>query len=240
MIRYMGTKRFLASTVASLISELPGSGRVVDLFCGAGAVTAELEEVASVVMNDMNAFLGPLLRTRFVSESRAAPERIAGVLQPEFRERKKQLEEEYADRLLSEAKAIKDGRSALSEYMESVPHVGSDDPLGALSRSASQELGRSKYCLMTIYFSGGYVSTKQAIALDALRCAIDRKLEDSWEIDHSLAALVVTLDRVLNSPGHSAQFLRPNTVPAFRRDIGGLGERCLGCFPDCSVRPRSV
>lgn len=213
----MGTKRFLAAEVGKLIAELPGSGRVVDLFCGTGAVTAELEEVASVVMNDMNAFLGPLLRTQFVSESWETPARIANALRSEFRIRKNELEQEYCDRLLLETKAIDDGRSALYDYMDSVPHVGSDDSLKALSRSAKKRAGRGKYCLMTIYFSGGYVSTRQAIALDALRCAIDRKLEGNGESDQALAALIVTLDRILNAPGHSAQFLRPNTSTAFRR-----------------------
>ena len=213
----MGTKRFLAAPVSGLIAQLPGNGRVVDLFCGTGAVTAGLKDIASVVMNDASAFLGPLLRTRFSSDSRVAPHRLANALRPEFKIRRDQLEDEFADRLRSESKALKSGRLALNEYMESVAHVGNDDAMKTVSRLASRRTGRGKYCLMTIYFSGGYVSTRQAIALDALRCAIDRKLEESQEVDQTLAALTVTLDRVLNSPGHSAQFLRPNTETAFHR-----------------------
>lgn len=217
MIRYMGTKRFLSAPVSSLIAQIPGHGQVVDLFCGTGAVTAGLTDVASVLMNDASAFLGPILRTRFASQSRIQPQQLADILRTEFNIRKNQLEDDFAQRLTMEAAALNSGRSALKEYMDSVPHVGSDDSLRTLSRLSRHNLDREKYCLVTIYFSGGYVSTKQAIALDALRCAIDRSLEDVQGRDQSLAALTITLDRVLNSPGHSAQFLRPNTETAFRR-----------------------
>ena len=213
----MGTKRFLANPVASLIAELPGTGRVVDLFCGTGAVTAALQAVTSVLMNDKNAFLGPLLRTRFVVESRVAPYRIVNALQSAFEIHRKRLENHYIDRLINESKAIDAGRLALSEYMDTAPHVGSDHSFKEAAIAASDRDDHERYCLTTLYFSGGYVSSRQAIALDALRYAIDHNLENSTERDQSLAALTVTLDRVLNSPGHSAQFLRPNTEAGFRR-----------------------
>ncbi len=76
--------------------------------------------------------------------------------------------------------------------------------------------GDGRYCLATIYFSGGYFGTRQAIQIDALRCAIDQDLAGNAH-DQALAAFLVAVDRSLNSPGHSAQFLRPNGDDAFRR-----------------------
>lgn len=101
--------------------------------------------------------------------------------------------------------------------MESVPHVGSDSSMSEAAQDARQKADRSRYCLVTLYYSGGYVSTRQAISLDAIRCAIDRTIVEDYAVDQCLAALTVTLDRVLNSAGHSAQFLRPNSEFAFRR-----------------------
>lgn len=217
MIRYMGTKRFLAEPVSDLVARLPGRGRVVDLFCGTGAVTAGFSDVAPVIMNDASAFLGPILRTRFTSVPRVAPHRLADTLRAGFNTRKNQLEDEFHERLQLESYALNSGRWALREYMDSTPHVGSDGSMKSASRIASRRDGPERYCLMTIYFSGGYVSTRQAIALDSLRCAIDHELNGSNGYEQSLAALTVTLDRVLNAPGHSAQFLRPNSAAAFLR-----------------------
>ena len=168
-------------------------------------------------MNDSSAFLGPLLRTRFASDSRIAPYQLTSALQNEYMIRKTELEREFASRLESEASATRYGRRALKEYMENVAHVGSDNSVREAARVASRQQNRSRYCLVTLYFSGGFVSTRQAIALDAIRCAIDRTQYDRRAVDQCLAAFVVTLDRVLNSAGHSAQFLRPNSERAFQR-----------------------
>ena len=213
----MGTKRFLATPVSGIVAKLPGRGRVVDLFCGTGAVTAALSDVAPVIMNDANAFLGPILRTRFASPCRVAPYRIANLLRTEFDTRKRELQDQFRERLRLELSALNAGQYALSDYISNTPHVGSDKSMQSLSSSAQQQAGRDRYCLMTIYFSGGYISTPQAIALDSLRCAIDRKLKNRDGYDQSLAALTIVLDRVLNSPGHSAQFLRPNSEAAFKK-----------------------
>ena len=228
----MGTKRFLAEPVKTLIAALPGRGRVLDLFCGTGAVSASLDGVASVVMNDASAFLGPLLRTRFMTDSRVVPHRLATALQTEYKIRKAELDDEFANRLQAESKAVRSGRIALREYMEAVPHAGSDSAIGEAAQDASRQAGRSRYCLVTLYFSGGYVSTRQAIALDAIRCAIDRNLVAPCERDQCLAALTITLDRVLNSAGHSAQFLRPNSERAFRRIRSGWRRDVWSVFVD--------
>lgn len=217
MIRYMGTKRFLARPVSQLIAALPGQGRVLDLFCGTGAVTAALHGTSSVIMNDASAFLGPLLRTRFLTSSRTSPRHILELIRSEYLDSTSQLSKQFANRLNVESRALASGHTALSEYMESTPHVGICSNFQDMAGVARLSGGKDRYCLVTLYFSAGYVSTKQAIQLDALRCAIDRQLTCDQMKDQGLAALTVTLDRVLNSPGHSAQYLRPNTVTAYRR-----------------------
>jgi len=234
MIRYMGTKRYLASPVADKVRSMPGSGRVVDLFCGTGAVTSELAGVSSVVMNDANAFLGPMLRSQFAVAERTAPYRVVDCLRSEFVRRRQQLEESYNDRLNAEATAMRSGREALHDWMEHIKHVGSSSEIAAEADRASRRTGPGRYCLATLYFSGGYFSTKQAIGIDALRCAIDRSssMAES-EQDQALAALTLTLDRVLNSPGHSAQFLRPNSESAYRRIIRVWSRDVWNVFVDC-------
>ena len=120
----MGTKRYLAQPVAEIVSGLSGRGRVIDLFCGTGAVTAELAGIASVVMNDVNGFLGPLLRATFTAERREAPHRIVEAIRPRFLRHRSKLESEFGDRLQTEASALVGGRAALLDYMEHAPHVG--------------------------------------------------------------------------------------------------------------------
>lgn len=221
MIRYMGTKRFLADPVAQIISELPAlhsQARVVDLFCGTGAATSELDGVASVVMNDASAFLGPLLRSRFVHEERVAPFRLLDQLAPLYEARSKALASEFEDRLHRERDVLLGSPSDLLEYMEEVPHVGTSDDYRRQARLAARRREPRRYCLAVLYFSGGYFSTWQAVQLDAIRYAITC-LEDERSHDQALAAFLGTVDRCLNAPGHSAQFLRPNSDDAHKRIV---------------------
>ncbi len=221
MIRYMGTKRFLADPVAQIISDLPprhANARVVDLFCGTGAATSELDGVASVVMNDASAFLGPLLRSRFVHEERVAPFRLLDQLAPHYEARCKALGAEFDGRLQHERDVLLGKPSDLLAYMEDVPHVGTSNEYRRQARLAARRRGPGRYCLTVLYFSGGYFSTWQAVQLDAIRYAI-ASLDDERSYDQALAAFLGTVDRCLNSPGHSAQFLRPNSEAAHKRIV---------------------
>ena len=71
----------------------------------------------------------------------------------------------------------------------------------------------SRYELASLYFSAGYLSLAQSIEVDAIRAAIDAH-GSTEEKDWLLAAWITALSVVVNAPGHTAQYLRANTILA--------------------------
>jgi adenine-specific DNA-methyltransferase len=213
----MGTKRYLAPLVVQLIDQLPDRGRVVDLFCGTGAVTAALQHTAPVVMNDASTFLGPFMRARFTLLPSVEIESLIARLASPFRTQTRSLLRAYGNRVELEERAVGCGVHALQRYMEHAPHVGSSASCQVEAQQAKNSSGSSRYQLMTLYFSAGYVSTRQAIELDAIRYAVDTTVESHHAKHYCHAAMTITLDRILNAPGHSAQFLKPKSEPGLKR-----------------------
>jgi adenine-specific DNA-methyltransferase len=214
-IRYMGTKRHIAPRVRRLAQDMPQRGRFVDLFSGTGSVASQLSNCRSVVTNDVHRFLRPLLSARFTSERTAKPRDALNDLERRFRRQRAFLRDEFGDRLSEERRAVSAGQSALLAYMSFAPHVGVSEDWRKHALSASRLTGPGRYKLTTLYFSSSYLSTSQAIDLDTLRYAIDRSEHNRQ--DWLVAAWLETVDHVLNAPGHSAQYLKPNSESTFRR-----------------------
>jgi adenine-specific DNA-methyltransferase len=214
-IRYMGTKRALAPVVRSLVVEEQPSGIIADLFCGMGSVASALAPDYPVLMNDVLGVPVLLARARFTPTTGQTKERSVGALIPHFRSAQNALLGRFARRIASETKALDHSPLALTEYMRRAPHAGSSASWRRQAETckASNEIDR--YQLATLYFSAGYFSTRQAIELDALRYAIEQT--DDAMRTRLLATWVAAAGTVLNSPGHSAQYLRPSSEAAWLR-----------------------
>lgn len=219
VVRYMGTKRHMADHVRDAIAQLKPDGRVVDLFSGMGSVAESLKETASVVTNDAMSFTAALSRARFTGLDRqSSSAEVVERLLPTYKARLQELEQAYASELKSEAIALDGSRTDLLSYMDKAQHVGNSATRRRAARTAAESSGFAHYELATLYFSAGYLSLRQAIELDAARAAIDsddRQDERDWIV----AAWIAGASVLVNAPGHTAQYLRPNSASAHTRIV---------------------
>ena len=213
----MGTKRHMANHVRDAIAGLEPTGRVIDLFSGMGSVAESLKETASVVTNDALSFTAAISRARFTGSDReSTSSEVVQRLRDLYETQLHQLEASYAVELKREEAALTGSRADLLAYMEKAPHVGNSMECQRTARQAAEADGLEHYQLATLYFSAGYLSLRQAIELDAVRAAIDDDARIN-ERDWLLAAWIACTSVLLNAPGHTAQYLRPNSDSTHKR-----------------------
>lgn len=219
VVRYMGTKRHMADHVRNAIADLGPVGRVVDLFSGMGSVAESLQETASVVTNDAMSFTAALSRARFKGADRnTSSAEVVERLRAVYEARVRELEREYKAELKREAAALDGSRTDLLDYMGKAQHVGNSSARRRAARVAAQSSGSDHYSLASLYFSAGYLSLRQAIQVDASRAAIDADPHLD-ERDWMLGAWIAAASVLVNAPGHTAQFLRPNSSSAHSRIV---------------------
>jgi len=220
-VRYMGTKRHMAGHVRSAIESMEPRGCVVDLFSGMGSVTESLQNLFPVVTNDALSFTAAISRSRFTGATRdEAIESVLRRLRPAYLERLTELSIRFARQLEEEQAVLSSGREALAAYMSRARHVGNDRCIALSAKQASNEITHHRYCLASLYFSAGYFSLAQTIEIDALRYAID-SIDQPAENDWLLGAWLVGIASLVNAPGHTAQFLKPNTPSIHARIVRG-------------------
>lgn len=219
VVRYMGTKRHMADHVRDTIASLSPAGRVVDLFSGMGSVAESLQDTASVITNDALSFTAAISRARFTGPSRASSgAEVVARLSESYRTRLSEMESKYANDLDLEAKALAGSQQDLLQYMAHAQHAGNSPTRRRQARLASQSADGAHYELGTLYFSAGYLSLRQAIELDSIRAAIDLDSHVD-ERDWMLGAWLSGASVLLNAPGHTAQYLRPNSRSAHGRIV---------------------
>jgi adenine-specific DNA-methyltransferase len=211
-VRYMGTKRSLSPLVREQILSLCPRRHVADLFSGMGSVAASLAPKQPVLVNDALSFTSVFARARFLDYEAAPADSVLRALTGPFAECHAYLRERFGRRLSRERRALEAGAPALQEHIATSPHVGNSRRWRTMGVQASQQLGIERYCLTTLYFSASYFSTRQAIELDALRYAIDSSGFVGPPRDRLLAAWLSSAALLMNTPGHSAQYLKPNNA----------------------------
>lgn len=217
-IRYMGSKRHIAHRVRHLAERVNSTGHIVDLFTGMGCVAEAMAGFRPIVTNDSLTFTATFARARFMGGGRSMEpaEAIASVREP-FRTHQDTLVRRNRDRLQEEIRALEGDRTSLAEYMRSAEHVANSESRALEADAASRRTDEARYCMISLYFSTGYFGLRQAIQLDALRYAIDGLALSSSDRDWLLAAWLGSAATVANSPGHTAQYLKPNTETAYKR-----------------------
>lgn len=241
-LRYMGNKRALAPDLARLILRESGAGRVADLFAGMACVAVELAPKRSVVLSDALEFVCCLARVRFVNSGQASMTAAQHVvaLKRRYEERRRELSRFYHRRLAREAGVLASSADELDAYIEDAAHVGNSEWYWRRARACADQDFPDHYSMTTLYFASSYFSTQQAIELDAIRCAIDTDRATVEVRDFRLAAWIMTAARLINAPGHTAQFLRPGTEAALKR-IRRQWRREVWCtFEEMLTRLRQV
>ncbi len=220
VVRYMGTKRGLVPDFQQALCGLVTTGRAVDLFSGMGSVAESLSECdVSVVTNDALEFTACISRARFLGKHSARSTTAAiGDLRPHFEHARARMLADTAGVLQAERKALDGTRADLSQFMDQAKHVVTSVEARRNARAASEAAGLEHYRLAQLYFAAGYISNEQAIDVDALRYAIDLD-GDLAARDWYLAAWLSAISVLVNAPGHTAQFLRPNTDAAHARIV---------------------
>jgi adenine-specific DNA-methyltransferase len=214
-IRYMGTKRPIAHRVRRIVDDLHPMGSVVDLFSGMGSVASCLAPAYPIVANDNLSFTGSFARARFEIQRRTPVAELLPGMRSVFRAQLRWLTSRYSGRLGWEAAAMNSGWIALGEFMSRAPHVGNSAHYARSAHASQVSVGPARYSLVTLYFSGGYFSTRQAVAIDSLRRAID--LSPPHNHDWLLSAWLATVGTVMNAPGHAAQYLKCHDVRSYER-----------------------
>lgn len=217
-IRYMGTKRHMVHSVRDQILDLHPDGRVVDLFSGMGSVAESLSDSETpVVTNDALEFTACFSRAKFTGDRRAdEPRAVVQRLRARFITTRSSIRREFSEALDIEDRALAGDRASLMQYMDQAPHFANSADARRRARGAHEASGVAHYRLASLYFSAGYMSLAQAVEVDALRYAIDCDAEAGsrdWLVASWLAAVSV----LLNAPGHTAQFLKPNSEAAHAR-----------------------
>lgn len=230
-IRYMGTKRHIAHRVRAIIDSLDPAGAVVDLFSGMGSVAEALASRWPVTTNDLLAFTTVISRARFASPEPSRPtERISETLRDDYRAQARMLRRHYGHQIASETVALEGDKHRLAAYMADANHAGNSPSRARAARNASAaKEAKRRYRLALLYFSGGYFSAAQAIQIDAIRAAIDANLT-GHEWDRAIAAWLATVSSVVNAPGHTAQYLKPNSDEAALRIQRAWRRDVWGCF----------
>jgi adenine-specific DNA-methyltransferase len=213
-IGYMGTKRFLAPHVKSVIGTC-ADGAVVDVFSGMGAVAASLADYRPVWVNDAQMFSHEAGKALFTSQ-KSLPDlkRVERLLTDHFYENQYKLNCRFRSLVASERAALVDGSAqaltaislAITERMESA-FVNRE------RLALAAQVDANPYRLFTLAYSGRFFSLSQAIEIDSLKYAVDSAYDScrSAETKRWLnIAIGVAMLRVASSTGHFAQYLTPN------------------------------
>ena len=213
-VRYMGSKRALASEIAARISAEHEGRAVLDVFAGMCAVGSELAPKHPMLTNDIHVFAQTVAKALFVEPVMAPTSLIAREeLFPALRTNRDALRLLVGDQLNKERVALArveepSGWKFLFNFHQEVRD--SHLPLkGQFSPVSEYRLNNQKfpYSLCTRYFANGYFAIEQAIEIDSLRYAID--LGPREHRSYYLTALIHAVSHCSASPGHFAQFLEP-------------------------------
>lgn len=240
VVRYMGTKRHMADHVRDAIADLVSNGRAIDLFSGMGSVAESLKDTCPVTTNDALSFTAALSRARFTGGNRKSkPRDVVVRLRAAYDCRLDELAAINSKQLAEEATALLGEKSDLANYMRRAAHVGNTASLRRRARQASEAAGSDHYSLASMYFGAGYLSLGQAIAADAIRFAIDMDTHPA-ERDWLISAWISAISVLANAPGHTAQYLKPNTSSAHARIVRTWGRSLWAEFGEALDRVGQV
>jgi adenine-specific DNA-methyltransferase len=181
-----------------------------------GSVASAISPIRPVIANDILGFTVPFNYASLVRPSVPLSASQMAAVTSRFQRARRLLRASFSRRAATEGRVLREGNTSLRRLMETSPHPGTSQHYRRLVATAQNARGSKAYRLAALYFAGGYFSTRQAVDLDALRYAIDRTC-DEGDRHLVLAAWLSAAAAVMNSPGHSAQYLKPTTDSVTRR-----------------------
>lgn len=224
-IHYLGSKLRLTDPITDALDEVdPERGVTADLFAGSGTVSSALADHRDVVAVDIQEY-SRVLCTAILNPSSAGRESIASLLRlatdsdwaNELRQSVKPLIQ-YEEQCLEDA-FRGDGdllcdlleHGSIYGFQEGDPDLDSETEeilQSTVERLDQAGLNASPLSLTTRYYGGVYFSYAQAVEIDCLLEAIDRREPEGAE--SFLAGVLSTASDAVNTVGkHFAQPIRP-------------------------------
>ena len=209
----MGTKRDIASSVASVIAEAP-PGPMLDLFSGVCAIASAVAPSRQIWCNDIQLFAATVGRAFFTSPILPCnPDYAADTVRPLVSDNCRALQKRFETALRREEEALLSGQAGLISSLEySMPNVAACKQLDHERRHLAKLPLEFPYRLFSITYSGSYLGLHQCIQVDSIRYAVDilyhRNLVDENEHRWLCLALCQAMSKVATTTGHFAQYMR--------------------------------
>ncbi|HMI81679.1 MAG TPA: DNA adenine methylase, partial [Solirubrobacterales bacterium] len=173
-----------------------------------------------VICNDVQGFAALVARCLIATPDSPPPvSLLREVLTPPYSYNRRLLVDRFRAHLAEEDRIIADvDATRYRDTYRRWRHVGNDPDLRDELATAHET---TPYRLATLNFAWGYFGLRQAIAIDSIRYAIDRAREDqrlsASDADWALVALLQAASCASASPGHFAQYLKPDSDRGFTR-----------------------
>jgi adenine-specific DNA-methyltransferase len=225
-IRYMGNKHDVAPFVAQLVSRRSRERPFLDVFCGLCSVGGAIARTGNrVIGNDIQGFAVLVARCLLATaQAPPSPQQLKGVLWRSYLHNQRRLLERFADEVAREDAIISAADAdAYRRAYAGWRHAANDEGVAAELATLAGGHDQRPYRLTTLSFAWGYFGLRQAIAIDSVRFAIDRARESERltpaGADWALVALLQAASCASASPGHFAQYLRPDSDSGFARIV---------------------
>lgn len=213
----MGNKHHLAQDVAEVVRRQKAGSPLIDVFSGMCSIAAAVAPSARPVWsNDIQEYAALVARCQLKSGTGPlrSPE-LAHILAPRFTANFKGLRERFDGDLKNEEGALENGEpETLKGLFDAWKHTGNDSQLAAEAAQLAEDPQTHPYRLCALTFAHGYFGLRQAIEIDSIRFAIDDALRQGdlgiEQGDWALLALLQAASVCASTPGHFAQYLRPN------------------------------
>ena len=212
-VSYMGTKRNIASSVASVIAEAP-PGPMLDLFSGICAIASAVAPSRQIWCNDIQLFAATLGKAFFTSPILpCTPDYAADTVRLLVADNRLALQQRFGAELRREEEALLSGHAGLIGSLEyTMPNVATCNQLEHERQHLAVHPLEFPYRLFSITYSGSYLGLHQCIQIDSIRHAIDilyhQEIVDENQRRWLCLALCQAMSKVATTTGHFAQYLR--------------------------------
>lgn len=222
----MGNKHALAPDVAKLVKAESADGPLVDAFAGMCSIAARVAPTGrQVCSNDVQRYAELVARCQLASQTKPLrADRLATILSAGFSANLELLKTRFERELEHEKRVLAGGDTAAhGALVADWQHVGNNPLLAVEAAELASDEVHSPYRMCTITFAHGYFGLRQAMEIDSLRCAIDGAVEaeelNRGQKDWALLALLQAASICASTPGHFAQYLRPNDSSSIARIV---------------------
>jgi adenine-specific DNA-methyltransferase len=213
----MGNKHDLAQDVARVVEQQRPNSPLIDVFSGMCSVAAAIAPSERPVWsNDVQEYAALVGRCQL--KSQVGPLRspdLSRIVTSGFTANVKALRERFETDLENEETALKSAAvEPMNELFDGWRHAGNDSKAAAEVARLSESPDSFPYRLCALSFAHGYFGLRQAIEIDSLRYAIDTSRREGHltpeQADWALMALLQAASVCAATPGHFAQYLKPN------------------------------